>query len=156
MSASTTKATFVTQCNDFIAQFQALANADPITLGGKSITKAEIIAPFLAFLAAAAVTVSQKLETTKAVAVERAVRAAAQAMRKQVKPYLQGRLGATSPDLTKYGYTPAKPKPKPPTVTVKAEAVAKARATREARHTVGKKARKAIKATPSPATPPKT
>jgi hypothetical protein len=60
-------------------------------------------------------------------------------------------LGRRNPDLSKFGMTPDKV-PEPLTVDQKKQRAAKARATRAARHTMGPKAKKAVKGQ-APSTP---
>jgi hypothetical protein len=66
---------------------------------------------------------------------------------------LKGALGATNPDLKDYGIKPDKV-PEPLTTEKQAQKNAKNKATREARHTMGSKQKKAVKG--QVATPPAT
>jgi hypothetical protein len=65
---------------------------------------------------------------------------------------LKAALGRQAPGLKQFGIEPEKA-PAPATTEQKVERVAKAKATRIARHTLGKKAKSKIKGTP-PASPP--
>jgi hypothetical protein len=72
-------------------------------------------------------------------------------IRKALKAYVLGNYGASAVTmLSDFGLN--EPKPGTKTVETKAGAVAKAKATRVARHTLGTKAKEAIKG--QPATPP--
>ncbi len=82
------------------------------------------------------------------VATARAARAKASAARKGLKAYVLGNFGAQAVNvLADFGMSPPK-SPGPKTAIAKAQAAARAKATREARHTMGKRERLAIKADP--------
>ncbi len=67
-----------------------------------------------------------------------------------LQPYVLQRFGATSTEAHDFGFTPRKVTDK--TAVSKAKAVALSKATREARGTMGKKAKQGIKGTLSPET----
>ena len=68
------------------------------------------------------------------------------------KAYVRATVGNQPDVLVDYGMLPRKPRT-PLTVAEKAAAVVKRNATREARHTMGKKQKKAITGATTPATP---
>ncbi len=71
---------------------------------------------------------------------------------KNLRRYLQGAFGVDSPVLLDFGLTPEKPPVTTPETA--AAAVAKRAATREARHTMGKKQKATIHGTVAPTTAP--
>jgi hypothetical protein len=152
MSDNTNQTMLVSQCTALVEGLQALSDSDTMLLGGSSYAKSAVLAPLLAYLAAVKAAAAEKVQLRTTVAAQREAKAAARAMRKLVKPYLQGRLGTDNAELVKYGYTPAKPRHTP--IAVKADAAKKAKDTRVARGTMGKRQRKTAKATP-PAAPAK-
>jgi hypothetical protein len=87
------------------------------------------------------------------VARMRTTRAAAARVRRALRSYLLVHYGAKAVGiLADFGFAPSKA-PGPKTVRTKAEAVEKAKATREARHTMGKRQKEHIKGQPA-ADPP--
>jgi len=139
-------------CSALITGITALAGADTVVSGGTTYTKAQLLAPLLAFVTLPALTAAAKTAYTKAVAAETLARTAAIAMIEHViKPYLQSRLGKSSPDLVTYGLEPVKTPQT--TAATKAAAAQKSQATRKALGTKGtvqkKAAKKAVAATPA-------
>lgn len=89
-----------------------------------------------------------------ALAARDAIEEQAVTRRKQIRAAVKGVLGSANPALLKFGMTPDKPRHALSAAEV-TEMVAKAKATRLARHTMGKKQKLAIKGQVPPASPPK-
>jgi hypothetical protein len=127
-----------------------LATVDPFTLGGKAIPRATVLGTLQARVDAAEKTKAAKKAFHLAVEAERATAGDADALRSQLKVWLQVYYGAKSTKLQDYGFTPRKRgKTSPET---KAAAVQKAKATKAVRGIVGKVQRKKIKAPATTAT----
>jgi hypothetical protein len=165
VTTSKSKQSLAATCSALITGLNSLTGADTVVSGGKTYTKAQLLAPLQVYVVLPTQTAAAKTAYTKAVAAEGDAKAAVIAMIEDViKPYLQTRLGKTSPDLATYGLPPAKLPAK--TAATKAEAAEKALATRKALGTKGpvqkKAAKKALEAQPAapatspaaPATPP--
>jgi hypothetical protein len=139
------------------AQFKALvngiktelANVDSFVISGVTFTKQELVDKFQGRLDAAERTKTARTALHALVAQERQVQADVAKIRTGFKICLQGRLGKNSPELQKFGFTQAKTPQRP--VANKAAGIEKSKATRQARHTTGKKAKLKITGTP-PAT----
>jgi hypothetical protein len=128
-----------------------LVGVDPFVLGGTTYPRAVLLARIQAVLDAITSVRTARTALGQAIASQKAALAEGRALRAALKKTLQGRFGASSPVLQKFGFTPART-PKTPIAT-KAEAKVKAKATRAARGTVGKKAKQAIHGSASPAAP---
>jgi hypothetical protein len=156
---NSSKQSLVTTCNALITGLTALANADPVVSNGQTYTKAQLLAPLQAYVGLPAETAAAKTAYTKAVAAEAAAKQAVLAMIEDViKPYLQTRLGKSSPDLETYGLEPVKTPQK--SAATKAAAAQKSQATRKALGTKGpvqkKAAKKAAVAQPAAGVPAKS
>jgi hypothetical protein len=145
-----TKLALSAQCTALVQGVNSLP--DPtLTLDGKTYSKAAVVAPLNACVAAIAATATAHTAWTQSVQNERDAVAAARAMIAALKPYLRVRLGKNNPALqSEFGVPPAKKTQK--TVAVKSTAIAKAKATRVARHTMGPKQKTSVKGAPAPAT----
>lgn len=149
MTVSASKTTLVAQCSAIVAALQNLAVTE-LTLGGKAYSKADAIAVFQAYLDAASNTATTKKNQQNAIQTEDAAATAARTLRSLLRAFLQSRFGTKSPELTAFSFAPVKTVTK--TAAVKAVAVEKSLATREARHTMGKNQKKAVKGViPTPA-----
>lgn len=127
-----------------------------LVVGGK-LTAVSALIDELDDYAAAYKAVEAAEEAHKvALAAREALEAHAMVRRTQIRAAIKGALGGWNPALLKYGMTPDKP----PHALSAAELtlkVARAKATRAARHTMGKKQKEAIKGqVPPPASPAKT
>jgi hypothetical protein len=146
-----TKTKFIAFCTTLAAGVTAMADTT-FLLGGKSLTKAEVVGPLDAYVAATAQTAQDKTTYETSLQQERAAEEAARGIVDQLKPFLQGRLGKSNPALeTQFGIAPQKKAQK--TVAVKAGAIAKSKATGAVRGTQGAKQKKALIASPAQ-TPP--
>jgi hypothetical protein len=158
-SINSSKQALSATCSALITGLTALTGADTVTSGGTTYTKAQLLAPLLAYVPLPAQTATAKTAYTRATAAEAVARDAAFDMIEHViKPYLQSRLGKSSPELETYGLSPVKVAQ--PTAATKAAAAQKSQATRKALGTKGttqkKAAKKAIAATPATPAPAKS
>jgi hypothetical protein len=144
--------TIATQKVTVEAEYTALINGfgtdlvgvDPLVLVGTTYPRATLLAKFQSRIDAAQATKSARANLRTAAANERALAEQIEPVRQAMKHYLQGRFGKNSPMLQAFGFTEAKTAQK--TAESKAGAVVKMKATRKARHTMGKKQRLAITA----------
>ena len=142
-----------------IAEFQALiegintelTDVKSVVINQQNITRAQLVSDFQERLTAAENTKAARLAYHAAVAAEAQVAARVAPERAAVKLYLGARYGKSSPEMQKFGFTPAKTPQK--TAASKAAGVAKARATREALGTMGKKQKMAALAFLAASTP---
>jgi hypothetical protein len=151
------KPTLVSRYSALAAGLRGMADLNDFVLDGKPLTKASILAILSAYVDANASTAAERGRWRDAVLAEKAALAAAKPVRAALKTYFQSRLGKGSPQLNTIGFEATKAGKA--SVKTKAVALQKNTATREARHTMGKKAKKAIKGTPptptvSAGTPP--
>jgi len=127
------------------------AKVKTLTVAGVTITPAALKAVFQAESDANKALDESEAQRIKQLAATRAARAKARVMRAKLKKYILGSYGTEAVDmLVDFGMKPPK-LPTRRTVDSKAQAVDKSRATREARHTMSKKAKLAIKGTPEQA-----
>jgi hypothetical protein len=158
MSSSTTTINVTTQKATVTAEYKALITGinqllpgvDPFDIGSVTLSRADLLAKLQGRVDAANATKAALQAYRTAVANERASDATLKPLRAQVKVYLQGRFGKTSTQLQSFGFTPNRVPVR--TVKAKAAGVAKSAATREARHTMGKKQKAAIHGTVPEAT----
>jgi hypothetical protein len=150
---SNTKAAFISICNALITGINALPDKT-FLLGGQTYTKAQVVAPLQAVVDAAAQAAADEATWHASVQAEHDAEAAARVMVDALKPFLQGRLGKSSPLLrSQFGLAPVKVAEK--TVAAKATGIAKSLATRAIRGTRGSKQKKALTAEAvPPVTPP--
>jgi hypothetical protein len=128
------------------------AGATSLTLMGASFTPASLKAVFQADIDATNATEAGHTQWRQQVATQKATRANTRAVSKALKSYVVGTFGASAVGvLEDFGFSAPK-SPGKKTVAAKAEGLVKAKATRAARHTMGKKQRKTVKGTPA-ATP---
>lgn len=136
------------------------AGLTSLSLMGASFTQASLKAVFQADIDATNTAEAGHTQWRQQVATQKATRAKTRAVRKALKNYLLGAYGADAVAvLEDFGFSPPK-SPGRKTVKAKAAGIAKAEATRQARHTMGKKQKKLVKGAPAspsasnPATPP--
>ena len=123
-----------------------------VTIAGVQYTAAQLTSALQAL-----VTLLTDVTTAEAVykaklAAETAQAPPILALVQATKAYVRATVGNQPDVLVDYGMLPRKPRT-PLTVAEKAAAVVKRNATREARHTMGKKQKKAITGATTPATP---
>lgn len=127
-----------------------LSNQPSIVLAAKAYTPAELTAALQTQSANLVAAEEARLRHRRLVAANRAARKADEALRLALKSYVTLQFGAAAVDvLGEFGFTPKAKQPRSVATTV--QAIEKAKATRIARHTMGKKQRLAIKAPPLPA-----
>ncbi len=126
-----------------------LAGVDPVVLLGTSYARSDLLARFQSRIDASKATKAARAGLRTAVSSEQALEADVEPLRQAMKQYLQSRFGKNSPKLQAFGFTEAKKPQK--TAKAKANAVVKMKATRDARHIMGKKQRLEIKAPAVPA-----
>jgi hypothetical protein len=114
---------------------------DPIILDTKSYTKAQIAQVLNGAISATDAATAAKAAAKVAVATAATQRAQAIELRSLLHLLIEVQLGKTSPVLAQLGFAPP---PTTRTVAEKSAAADKAKATRTARHTMGKKQRAAI------------
>ncbi|HLK41476.1 MAG TPA: hypothetical protein VKU41_32225 [Polyangiaceae bacterium] len=113
-------------------------------LGGETYTRDEIVAVFQAQLDAIKQVDATRAAATAAVANERAAAARAHELTHYLKMAVEGRFGPSANAWADFGWEAPK-KRGPKTLQGKVEGAHKARATRVARHTMGKRQRRKIK-----------
>jgi hypothetical protein len=124
-----------------------LSGVTSLTLLGASHTPASLKAVFQADIDATNAAEAGHTQWKQQVATQKATRANTRAVGKALKSYLLGTFGPAAVGvLEDFGFTAPK-SPGKKTVAAKAESLVKAKATRTARHTMGKKQRKTVKGT---------
>ena len=130
-----------------------LVGVDTFALAGQSFTRVVLLARLQSRVDAAEATKAAQAAWHNAVQSERTVNIEIAPLRTAMKAILVARYGKDSQKLQLFGYPPAMPAKK--SVAIKGLGVVRAKATRTARHTMGKKQKKAIKgvvaAPPAPA-----
>jgi hypothetical protein len=121
-------------------------------VGNTTYKPADLVSIIQTRITAADTTLSTRATWQNALQAERDARARTRAVVSGLKQTLQVMFAGSLDSLADFGLAP--PKPRVITPEKKALAAAKAKATREARHTMGKNQKKDIKGTvPAPATP---
>jgi hypothetical protein len=131
------------------------ANLALLLIGNTSYTHADLISTVQTRVSAAISTQSSRATWENAVKAERDERAKTKPLVSGLKQAIQVMFAGSIDSLADFGLTPRKPRVLTP--EKKAAAAAKAKATRAARHTMGKKQKKDIKGTvpaTAPVTPP--
>jgi hypothetical protein len=126
---------------------------ETIVLAGKEVTYGEIVEMLAERDAKARALDAARRTLRHAVTEYRATIASTHDTLARFLVRLVSDIGETSPDLGAYGIAPKKARTKP-SVETRAEAARKAVATREARHTMGKKERLTVVADDAPAATP--
>ncbi len=132
------------------ASYQALVNGlqstyqptDTFNTTEGVYTRDELISQFNAFIGTSETTKATRQEWLAATQAEHAALLQVAPLREAVRSVLQARFGKTGLGLAKFGFSPSKTPKK--STTIKAGAVAKTKATRQARHTMGKVQKKGI------------
>ncbi|MGH7297165.1 MAG: hypothetical protein ACRELB_19660, partial [Polyangiaceae bacterium] len=128
-SKTNAKSVLVSLCSALVAGVDALPDAS-FVLGTQTLTKAQVLAPLVAYGAATQQSAADETAWHLSLQQEHVAGGAARAMVDVLKPYLQGRLGKSNPQLkTQFGIPPVKAAQ--PSAETKARAAAKAKATRE-------------------------
>jgi hypothetical protein len=125
-----------------------LADVTSITVLNVVYTKQALVDKFQGRIDAAEKTKTARTALHALVAAEQDIALDVGPIRMGFKQFVQGRYGATSPELQKFGFTPNKVPQRP--VASKQSSIAKSAATRQARLSVGKKQRLKITAPPTP------
>jgi hypothetical protein len=134
----------------------ALAKLEPDTslpVTGKLVTSKDLQAQIQAHVDAMKSADDARAKVSQFVALDRSLRANLALVLSGIRSYAAGRYGELSPEFASFGFKPKKTPQR--TVASKAGAVEKLRATRVARHTMGKRQRAAIHGVvPTPVNPP--
>jgi hypothetical protein len=130
------------------------AKTPTLNINGEARTPADIKADFQADIDASKALDAARAQQKGLVAKKKAARARARATRKGLKAYLQGNYGGELllQMLQDMGFPLPKGSGKK-TVEAKAHAIAQTKATREARHTMGRRQRERIKGVVAPQAP---
>jgi hypothetical protein len=140
-----------------IAEFQTVIlalddyPAKTFPLGGKIWKSNDLVSVFQAAIDAINAGSTDKITWQASVAKEKTTKALAQSVFGALKGYIAVAEGRKSDPYKTFGFAPA---PAVPTPAAKVAAAEKRAATREARGTLGKRQRKAIKGVVSPASAP--
>jgi hypothetical protein len=141
MSSNLSK--LVTRYTAVIAGIQKnLSTATNLVLLGVTYTPADLEKLFQSWLVAAAAVAPAKAQWQATVLAEHTLRKAVQAVWNALEAYARNQYAATPAILTDYGFTPVKKAEKTPATLV--AAAQKSKATRVARHTLGKNQKKGI------------
>jgi hypothetical protein len=124
------------------AALDKLAPKANIPIAGKLVASKELRAKLLSHISAMDASSDARAKFVQAVSADRDQRAQMTPLLSAIRSYAAGVYGEGSPEFALFGFKPKKVAYR--TVQVKAEAVEKLRATRAARHTMGKRQRAAI------------
>ena len=124
-----------------------LQNTPTLPLGGSAYMPADLVKLLQSRIDSANTATSAKANWHATVVAERALNTKLSPILRGLRQHLFNVYGETSPILSDFGFSP--PKRATRTPEEKAAAAAKAKATRKARHTMGKKQKKGVKG-PSP------
>jgi hypothetical protein len=148
MSAASTKnkkATFITLLQALISAInKELPSVQSFTLNGQTITRTNLLAALQAYIDAANGTATANQAWRANVSAEKEARAEAAVLVGGMKTYVESNYGKASPELLKFGFSPAKPAVK--SVVTKVVSVAKGAATRALRNPLTPTEKKALKA----------
>jgi hypothetical protein len=128
-----------------------LQNTPSLPLRGSAYTPAELVKLIQSRIDSAGTAATTKATWHSNVLAERAQNTSLTAVLRELRQYVIHAFGETSPVLADFGFAP--PKRATRTPEQKAAAAAKAKATRAARHTMGKKQKKSVKGTVPAAAP---
>ena len=164
---SVTKSSQVSRATGLIAGAKKrFPNANEVlAFGGTTSTVAQVLAALQAIIDLRAAAEQAKAAATAKVAAEQSQLPPAVAVMRGFTSFVRSRFGSDPEALGDFDLSPRKA-PTPKTAEEKAVSVAKAQATREARHTMGPKAKQSVKGsitaelvvtptTTEPANPPK-
>jgi len=119
-----------------------LATVASLVLGGATYAPADLVTLFQSWASAAAEVTTTKAQWQAAVLAEHTLRTKLQSLWLQLQTYARNQYGGDAATLADFGMTPPKTVEKSPETFVLA--AAKNRATRIARHTMGKNQKKGI------------
>jgi hypothetical protein len=120
-----------------------------IVIEGQSVLVSALVAELQGYASAYQAVEEAEQAYKKALTARDSIAPGAQGRRDAIRASIKGSLGRTNPDLGIYGISPDK-EHRALTAEEEVAKVAKARATRAARHTMGKKQRQAIKGQAAP------
>jgi len=130
-----------------------LATTTSLVLDGATYSSTDLVTLFTSWAAAVTLVTTTKAQWQAAVLAEHTLRTKLQSLWLALQAYARNQYGADPATLADFGYSPAKKAQKDPATLV--AAAAKAKATRAARHTLGKNQKKDITgATTAPSTSP--
>ena len=146
MSTNVTPGSLLKNFNDLAA---GLASNPPggqpsIVIEGQSVSVSTLVTELQGYAMVYQAVEDAEQVYKKAIAARDAVAPGAQGRRDALRASIKGTLGRTNPDLETYGISPDKEQ-RALTAEEEVAKVAKAKATRAARHTMGKRQRQAIK-----------
>jgi hypothetical protein len=119
-----------------------------MVIEGESISVTALVVELQGYATAYQAVEDAELVYRKALTAREALAAGAQGRRDAIRASIKGALGRMNPGLGAYGISPDKD-PRALTAEEEVAKVAKGKATRAARHTMGKKQRLAIKGQPA-------
>ena len=153
MSNSQNNATVVDACTKRLNALKSYVDGKAqIAINGTVHKPAAVVAIYQGCLDARAALATKRAETKAALAAQESAEEARLEADQGLKAWVENQFGVGSPQALDFGFSP--PKVATRTVETKAKAVALAKATRAARHTMGKKAKLTIKGTiPAPTAP---
>jgi hypothetical protein len=138
------------------AKLAAIIGAATILVGGVKMTAAQLVALFTGHVAEIGALIESKAQLHNQVVHQQGTRVSAQEAAQAIKAWVVVNYGASSSEATTLGFPPAIRHPA--STATKAEAQVKSKATREERHTMGKRQKASIHGTvsspPSSAAPP--
>ena len=150
MSTNVTPGSLLKNFNDLAA---GLASNPPggqasIVIEGQSVSVATLVTELHGYALAYQAALEAEQAYKKALTAREAIASVAQGRRDAIRASIKGTLGRMNPELETYGISPDREQC---ALTVEEEVakVAKAKATRAARHTMGKRQRQAIKGQPT-------
>jgi hypothetical protein len=155
MGTNTNNATVIARSNQRITALQKhLGAKDTVFIQGKTVNTAALVAVFQSAIDTRGEVVSTQGEYKAALAARETAETARAITDDALKEYVLQRFGANSAEAHDFGYSARKVGEKSP--ATKARAALLNQATRDARHTMGKKQRLGVKGTlpPTATTPP--
>lgn len=149
-----TPGTLLQHFNDLV---NGLASKPPggqtsLVILGTSITVPDLVTELKGYAATYKAVEDANTEYQRALTARTAIETHAKSRHDAVRAAIKGALGKSNPDLSTYGLTPDR-EHRPLTVEEQALKVAKAKATRAARHTMGKRQKEAVKGQVPPKPP---
>jgi hypothetical protein len=145
-TSSQNNATVVDSCTKRLQALSAYVDAKAqISIDGTKLKASQVIAIYQSCLDSRAALATKRAETKAAMATRASAEAARRRADRAVKAWVVNEFGERSASALGFGFAP--PKKATRTVESKVNAVALAKATRAARHTMGKKQKSLIKGT---------
>jgi hypothetical protein len=143
---SQNNAAVVDSCTKRLNALTAYVDAKAqIAIGGKKLKASQVVAIYQSCLDSRAALATKRAETKAAMATRSSAETARKSADGALKAWVVNEFGEGSPQALDFGFAP--PKKATRTVESKVNAVALAKATRAARHTMGKKQKSLIKGT---------